>query len=57
MQSIHYFCVKIVKYTDLLVEKCALIHIFFRNDQGVRLLGHVRLSERIQYLEKGNSKQ
>ena len=37
-----YLFVKIEKYTNLIVEKCAPIHAFFGNDQGVRLLKHVR---------------
>ena len=40
MQSIHYFCVKNVKYTDLLVEKCALMHMFFfQKRPGCVLIG------------------
>ena len=35
----------------MLVEQCALMRMFFRNDQGVRLLEHVRLLERIRYLQ------
>ena len=34
----------------MLAEKCALMHTIFRNDKGVRLLEHVRLLERIQYV-------
>ena len=49
MQLIQYFCLKIAKYTNLLVEKCALLHMVFGNDTGVRLLEHVRLLERIRY--------
>ena len=35
----------------MLVEQCALkLMIFGLNDQGVRLLEHVRLLERMQYI-------
>ena len=37
----------------MLVEQCALMHMFFGNNQGVRLLEHVRLLERIWYLMYG----
>ena len=33
---------KFVLNTNMLVEQCALMHTIFRNDQGVRLLEHVR---------------
>ena len=32
----------------MLVEQCARTHIFFGNREGVRLLEHVRLLERIR---------
>ena len=38
----------------MLVMQCAPIHIFFRNDQDVRLLKHVRLLERLWYLKLQN---
>ena len=34
--------VQIVRYIKLLVKKCALMHVFFGDDQSVRLLEHVR---------------
>ena len=42
MPLIQYFCVKIVLNTNMPVEQCALMHILFGNEQGVRLLEHVR---------------
>ena len=49
MQVIQHACVKLVQNTNRLVEQCALMLMFFRNDRGVRLLEHVRLLERIRY--------
>ena len=35
-------CKTLVKNTNMLVEQYALIQMLFRDDQGVRLLEHVR---------------
>ena len=45
-----YLCVKLVKNTNMLVEQCALMCIFVRNDQVVRLLEHVRKLESIRFV-------
>ena len=43
-------CTELVQNHNILFLQCALMHMFFRNGQGVRLLEHVRLLERIQYI-------
>ena len=40
-----YLCEKFVYNISMSVEQCALMHMLFGNDQGVCLLGHVRLLE------------
>ena len=43
-------CTELVQNHNILFLQCALMHMFFRNGRGVRLLEHVRLLERIQYI-------
>ena len=49
MQLMGYLCVKMVLHTNILVEQYARMHIFFRNDQGVRFLEHVPKLKQIWY--------
>ena len=39
--NIQFLCVKFVSSTNMLVERCALMYIFYGNHQEVRLLEHV----------------
>ena len=41
MRLIRYLCKICIDY-HMLVEQCALMHMLFKNDLGVRLLEYVR---------------
>ena len=42
MRLMQYLCVELVKFTSILFEQCALMHVFFGNNRGVHVLEHVR---------------